>query len=31
MLGAQLILAVLLREMAWLRWRSADWRRAQRG
>ena len=29
-LGAQLVLAVLLREMARLRWRSADWRRAQR-
>jgi hypothetical protein len=30
LLAAQLVLAVLLREMAWLRWRSADWRRAQR-
>lgn len=29
-LGAQLVLAALLREMARLRWRSADWRRAQR-
>jgi hypothetical protein len=27
-LGGQLALALLLREMAWARWRSADWRRA---
>lgn len=29
-LAAQLALAVLLREVALVRWRSADWRRAQR-
>lgn len=29
-LGGLLALAVLLREVAWVRWRSADWRRAQR-
>ncbi len=28
-LGAQVALAVLLREVAWVRWRGADWRRAQ--
>jgi hypothetical protein len=28
-LGAQIALAVLLREVAYVRWRSADWRRAQ--
>jgi hypothetical protein len=28
-LGAQLALAVLLREVAYVRWRGADWRRAQ--
>jgi hypothetical protein len=27
-LGGQLALAALLREVAWARWRSADWRRA---
>jgi hypothetical protein len=29
-LGAQLALAALLRLVAWMRWRGADWRRAQR-
>lgn len=28
-LGAQIALAVLLREVAHVRWRGADWRRAQ--
>jgi hypothetical protein len=28
-LGAEVALAVLLREVAWVRWRGADWRRAQ--
>jgi hypothetical protein len=28
--AAQLGLALLLREVAYVRWRSADWRRAQR-
>ena len=28
-LGAQIALAVLLREVAYVRWRGADWRRAQ--
>jgi hypothetical protein len=28
-LAAEIALAVLLREVAYVRWRGADWRRAQ--
>lgn len=30
LVGAQVVLIVLLREIAYVRWRSADWRRVQR-